>query len=287
MKKAFLYSSASYIFSLIEKLIAKKKLGLNDDDIDTETIMNYFLNMSNIQKNQNNNLIIFSTGDKSFHSDWISGKKRKFDLMLIYYGNEINNYRKEADYYLELKRMFKLENIAVAIQEHIDVVKKYDYIWLPDNDMIINTPSINRLFEIFHEYDLDLAQPTLRSGISHKITKTRPGYILRYTNFVDIGCPIFKIDLLLKVLPFFTLTRSGWGIDYLWSSYCENNKKKMAMIDCISLYHKSNLKNKNDESSTYYRKLKELHIDPSSEMNSILSRYNLSKRHKEYGSIKL
>ena len=52
-----------------------------------------------------------------------------------------------------------------------DVVEKYDAIGLPDDDCFTNTSSINKAFQLFHKYNLDLAQPSVSGGyISHLIT---------------------------------------------------------------------------------------------------------------------
>ena len=118
-----------------------------------------------------------------------------------------------------------LENIYFAINESLNTIKKYNAIFLPDDDITVSAKDINRLFDIFYKYDLDLAQPAVKSGkINHLMTKRNLFCFLRYVNFIEMMGPIFRTDILLEVLPIFNLTRSGWGIDFLWSKKLENKK---------------------------------------------------------------
>jgi len=227
------------------------------------------------------NLVVSVVGDESLHRFWITGKNRTWDLMLLYYGDKKNKYIRECEFYEEIKGKFKLETIHDAIQRNIDIIKRYEYIWLPDHDMKTGTLQINRLFDLARGYKLDLSQPALRSGINHKITACQPGCLLRYTNFVEMGCPLFKADLLSEVLPFFVLIRSGWGIDLLWSRYCEDHKKIMAIIDAVCIDHFR----KRVSRSPYYQNLEKLGIDPNAEEAHLVKKYGLKLTRIEYGRI--
>jgi cephalosporin hydroxylase len=231
------------------------------------------------------NLVICVVGDFSYHKHWLDRKKRNFDLMLVYYGKVKDKYKEEADYYLQTEDLLKLENISAAINRYYDVVQSYDAVFMPDDDMRLRLSSINRLFQVFYRYDLDLAQPTIGFGIiCYPILKTVPGYILRYSNFVEIGCPIFKRDLLLEMLPLFTLNRSGSAIDHLWSQKCQD--KKMAMIDCVPFFHLKAVAWPYSQNLSYTAKAKKLGINMMKEQNSLITQYKLNTTKKIYGSIK-
>jgi hypothetical protein len=237
-------------------------------------------------REQRRNLVISPVGDSSWHKYWIKDKNKEFDLMLIYFGPTQDKYKEDADYYLQTSGMFKLENIATAVNKYYDIIKSYEAVFLPDDDMLISTSSINRLFKIFYKYELDLAQPTIYLGkIPHSIIRTRSGYILRYSSFVDMGCPIFKTHLLLETLPIFTLTRSGWGIDYLWSE--KHKDKKMALIDAVSLLHKVGIAQDYRGGLDYYARLGKFGIDSWNDLGRIISQYNLSCKEEIRGSIRL
>ena len=132
-----------------------------------------------IKQSKEKNLIIAPVGDNSYHKTWLKGGKRNFDIMLIYFGAKENRYIEDADYYLCIKDRFKFENIKAAADKNIHIIKTYGSIWLPDDDMITNPESINKLFEIFYSYNLDLAQPALKGKVDHPITREEPSCILR------------------------------------------------------------------------------------------------------------
>ncbi len=224
------------------------------------------------------NLIISPVGaDKSCHKTWIAGQ-RSFDLMLVNYGDVPGRYREDAQYYFEIKG-FKLEILKKAAQAHREIVNRYDAVWLPDDDLLIHTSEINKMFEIFHAYELDIAQPSIKNNfLSHPVLKRCFWTRLRYVSFIEMMCPLFSKESLSEVLPIFDLTRSGWGIDILWSSLLKN--KRMAVIDQVGVVHTKPYSPDN----LYYRKLHELGIDPGTEQRSIEEKYNI---HRDYSIKKM
>ena len=53
-----------------------------------------------------------------------------------------------------------------------DLVHSYDYIWFPDDDLLIDGRDINRAFALARACNLLLAQPALEPGcfVNHRIT---------------------------------------------------------------------------------------------------------------------
>jgi hypothetical protein len=239
-------------------------------------------------ENNKKNLVISPVGDKSYHKSWLNGRQRHFDIMLIYFGMEDNRYIEDADYYLCIRDLFKYETIKAAIDKYPDVIRSYESIWLPDDDIITVSKSINKLFAIFHYYKLSLAQPALKGKVSHKITREDLGCALRYTNFVELCCPLFKTELLFEILPMLTLNRSGWGIDYLWSKHCKDNNKQMAIVDRPVVYHVPS--SKKGDRTEHYQKLAGLGIDPRHDLKLVIEKFNLAERylqHEVYDSVKV
>ena len=224
-------------------------------------------------------LIIAPVGNKiSAHKEWLKGK-RAFDLMLVNYSDILGLYRKDADYYFEVKG-FKLEILKQAIEANQNVVRKYDAVWLPDDDHSISGKNIERLFNIFYEQDLDLAQPAVKWGYTiYPVLKRKIGYKLRFVNFIEMMCPIFKTEILFHVLSLFNLNRSGWGIDFLWSKRLAG--KRLAVIDEGSIVHARPY----SMEGNYYKKLMSLGIDPNDECERMMRRYKLIKDVVVYDSI--
>jgi len=179
-------------------------------------------------------LVFTSAGDNSNLHLWLNGK-RNFDLWVIYYGNEINRYKDESDFYIARKGG-KFPNLYYAYNTWSDILDHYQAIFVMDDDIIINANDISRLFDIREQYDLWALQPAFsREGkISHPITQVNPVTTMRFTNFVEVTCPLFRKDKLDEFMNVFDPVLVGWGIDWwfldLWSSEIEG---KVAIIDEI------------------------------------------------------
>ena len=145
----------------------------------------------------------------------------------------------------------------------------YDAIWTPDDDLSISTDDINRLFAVFHEFQLDLAQPAMVEA-NYPIHYPHPFSRLRYVAFVEIGLTLFRRSVLLELLGTFKLTRSGWGLDLLWAQRLLG--RRVAVIDEAIVRHMRPVDYWN---GPYYRRLRELGVDPWEEMRRIIDRYSL------------
>jgi len=219
-------------------------------------------------------LIIAPMGaNPSCHKEWILGK-RDFDLMLINYSDEPNRYKEDADYYFDRKG-FKFEIIKDAIDAYFDIVQRYEVIWLPDVDLSISTETINKLFKLFCQYDLDMGQPAVgNKSIIHKIMERRKFCYLRYVNFVELMCPIFKREALIQVLDTFRLNRSGWGIDWIWAERLKG--KRIAIIDATPVFHTKKIDYKN---GLLYETMRKHNVDFTSELKNVKEKYGLKEKY--------
>lgn len=224
------------------------------------------------------NLVVSPTGRYDYCQEkWVLGK-RHFDLMLINYSNTSGKNLNKCDYYFEAKG-FKFEIIKKAIEANIAVIKKYDFIWFPDDDLEISTRSINTLFRICRRYHLSLAQPSVsNSDVIHFFTRRRLYSVLRYVNFVELMCPLFSREALFKVIDTFAINRSGYGIDWLWAERLK--KENIAVVDAVSVYHARKL-----FSGEFYKKLNSLDVSFDKEGDCLLQRKELKVEYKQYGKV--
>ena len=82
------------------------------------------------------NLIILRAGDNSLHPSWFSVKKRNWDLVLSYYGENENPFPGCYDIFHGF-RGSKWQGIHDFVSKNEDMLKKYEQIWLPDDDIMI------------------------------------------------------------------------------------------------------------------------------------------------------
>jgi hypothetical protein len=187
----------------------------------------------------NRYLVIARVGDKSLHPAWLEGATPHFDLYLSYFGNEPEKYKPQAQYYEQVKGG-KWPILAQIIANNPAFIERYDAIWMPDDDLLADADTINRMFAFFTAFALDLAQPalTLNSYFSHSSLLQRPDSIIRYCNFVEVMAPIFSKNAMRCLQASFSQSPSGWGLDNLWPHLLDNSdKRKIAVIDATPVVH--------------------------------------------------
>ena len=86
------------------------------------------------------NLIFSSVGDNTnFDNIWLD-KDRKYDVFVIYYGDEEKNfkkYSKKVDY-IEKRKGDKWQNFHYLYNTQYDKIQEYDRIFFLDDDIIIS-----------------------------------------------------------------------------------------------------------------------------------------------------
>ncbi len=182
------------------------------------------------------NLVISPVGDCSLHPTWLSDAAgRQFDLALVYFGEQPDRYRDEADYYLP-QRGFKFHLFEAMLRLLGSRLDQYDSIWCPDDDLAATTADLNRMFAIVRDYGLSIAQPAVASGdVSHATVRQQPGLLLRYSRFVEVMCPVFSRSALERIRPTLLVNKSAWGLDWAWTRLVPIDE--LAIIDAVGVHH--------------------------------------------------
>ncbi len=255
-------------------------------------------------------LLFTSAGETTILDKYWIEPTRQYDIFVCYYGdNRDNKLRKYCDYYAERKGskfqnfhyFWNLDNDTdieknenKSIKPHIPIennnnkpkfdIKSYDYYFIVDDDIIITTDGINQLFKIINHYNLYIIQPSFipkYSQISHQITVTQPGLLMRYTNFIEVNTPVFSKETLIKCMAIYDPILVGYGIDYLFLWFLgQNQKDKYAIIDsvkCINPIVQDREINKLESFQTRVEK-----------WNKIAKKYNIKVwEHKSFSKIHL
>jgi len=222
------------------------------------------------------NLIISPTGENSLFENW--EKNQNFDLIFLYYSNsdeKFNELKSKHEYVYKMEGE-KWKMVKDFITSNLDFIQKYETIWFPDDDISIEQSSLEKLFKIHKDYGLELSQPSVIGYTSHKITNPQKDTILRYTNFVEIMCPMMGISTLNKLLDTFDYTVSGYGLDLLWPKLLDYPKDKIAIIDEVTVKHV------NPVGGNYLGRFK---IAPIDELYFILNKYDITFDLREYNKI--
>lgn len=231
------------------------------------------------------NLVLATVGDRSCHASWLAGPgPRRFDAMLVHYGDDTACDFHGAEY-VGRRRGYKYPLLADVVDTHRDLLARYDRIWCPDDDILACPATIGRLFDVFRERSFLLAQPALAAGeASYAVLRRVAETSYRLTPFVEIMCPLFTRGAFLRAATLFRETRSGWGIDCVWSTWFPPGR--MAIIDEAGVAHTGRLGR-----GELYRSLEALGIDPDAECEAVVARHGgvdrRSRRRLARGRIRL
>lgn len=182
------------------------------------------------------NAVFVPVGKDSLHRQLLKGDV-DFDLHLLIYDGSYNKFCNDSDF-VACDAGYKMDMTYRYLHRHPELFEKYEYFFLLDDDIVISTEDVNRLFSMMREYQLKIAQPSLvMSYYTYKHTAFHPFYILRYTNFVEMMMPCFSRDALKAVLPTFEQKIRWCGIEMHWPVLVGSNHKDMAIVDAVSAKH--------------------------------------------------
>jgi hypothetical protein len=165
------------------------------------------------------NLVLARVGAKSLHPGWIEpGADRDWDLRLVPYQEMPSQDGLDCVLGPVIPGP-KWSGLREALHEW-DGWREYDYVWLPDDDILAGPQTISRMFEVARGVGLNLFAPALHesSHYAHFITMENRSFFGRWTGFVEIMIPGFSTAALEELLPTLDLsvTGWGWGLDSLW-----------------------------------------------------------------------
>lgn len=186
------------------------------------------------------NLVVVRAGSKSLHHRWleIAYEDRNYDLLISFFSEDAYAaFAPQPGVEAVLVKGGKWDGLFLTLSD-LDL-DQYDYFWLPDDDLDMSAMDVNVLFTSMQFHGLRIAQPslTLDSYFSHFVFSQCPGFVLRYTNYIEIMAPCMHREILVKALPLFRGTMSGYGLDYIWCRWEEAGAFRTAILDEIAMHH--------------------------------------------------
>ncbi len=187
-----------------------------------------------------NNLVFTSAGDRSNLRSWLQGR-RDFDLWVVYYGDQPGKFQELCNFHVSAKGS-KFQNLQRCYQRWPAQLARYDAIMVMDDDILIDATGITRLFEIRRELDLWALQPAFRPAgkISWDITAVHATAKLRYTNFIEMTCPLIRRDKLEAFMAVYDPELVGYGADWWFlhtlGADIENRVAVVDAVTCVNPY---------------------------------------------------
>ncbi|MEO8485295.1 MAG: hypothetical protein ABI585_03060 [Betaproteobacteria bacterium] len=213
------------------------------------------------------NLIVVRAGDASLHRRWLNDSRaRNFDLWVSYYGESAGRYEGKADHYHAMRGP-RWPAHDWLWRNRRDVFERYEHVAFVCDDVDADTRTWAAMFDLAGWFGLDLAQPAVAGYVNHPITQPVPGVLLRYTNFIEVMCPVFSRRALAACGDTFGASVSGWGLDALWCARLPYPDYRTAIVDRLRVVHTSRT-----QAGTLRPVLDRLGIDPAAEARAVVER---------------
>lgn len=182
-------------------------------------------------------LMITRTGREGLFRQWLGKGNRNFDLLISCYDGDML-VPIEPGVFVEHRPGPKVKGYSDIIEDHHDRLEAYKFIAFFDDDIDASVETINGLFECCQAHNFRISQPALthNSYFSYAITLQHRLSTLRTTNFIEMMCPVFRLDHLESVRSIFA---SGFesGIDVVWTHIGEGGERSFAIIDSFPVRH--------------------------------------------------
>jgi hypothetical protein len=233
------------------------------------------------------NIVIAPCGNKSFlfKDSWLRQKQEKeFDLCLLFYHENINDpsLYQDADFFFHLKgfKYKMLHDLLTTV--HPEWLDQYEYFYFLDDDIEIDTLSINRMFTLSRAFDASISQASLTrdSFCSWPMFRQQKNSFCRFVGQIEVMSPLFNRDALKACLSSFIANRSSWGMDSVWSKILGYPEDKLILFDTVNMRHTLPV-----GGGELYQKIG---VDPQVEWTAITQQYDAKKHnYRELGRLQL
>jgi hypothetical protein len=170
----------------------------------------------------------------------------------------------------------KFTSFHSLLENHPQLIDKYKYILLLDDDVQFDAGDIDRLFSIVQQHGWGIAQASLSSDSSCSfpvfINPGRPGW--RLVNGVELMMPIYSTRLLGMVKELVGQSISGWGFDAAFSVMAQQQGVSAAVVDEVIARHQKAV---NADIGAYYQMLHQAQIYPEIEFTHLQKKYGYTK----------
>jgi hypothetical protein len=213
-------------------------------------------------------LVFVRAGPDSLHRDWLAqDPDRNWDCVVSWWGREPPDSGEELRV---TGGSLKLDSFVDFYNGHRALIRGYKHVLIADDDIRFPPASISRLFEICAQRQLPLAQPALRWGtwVNQPVTMRNPFTEVREVSFVEIMMPVFDRPTLQALIDTFLMTRSGVGVDVVWS-YQLQAQHAIFIVDSVCVDH---TKPVDPVNGALYKRMRAVGADPWLEYDGMRKR---------------
>ena len=196
-------------------------------------------------------LVILAAGENSLHEQWDLRPYKDVivDILILQKRKESPkehqlSQKSPRDDNTLLQGNPKWSTVKHALPEYNSLIKTYDYLWIPDDDIqFTKACKIAQMVYFANKHKLYISQPALVGNEYHRIIlASGDKKTINYEYFVDSSCPIIKQDFFEDVVLNILLndnSSSSWGIDIVWSVFCVRmyGPKSLGIMNQFTIEH--------------------------------------------------
>jgi len=132
----------------------------------------------------------------------------------------------------------KYQAVARIIEDQFK--PSHEYVIVIDDDVSLPKDFFDYYFRIVKGLRLILSQPALEKGSFGAFPCNRKidNAIAHLTSFVETGPVTCFERRLIDIVPFTEGSPMGWGLDFVWSRMCRDNRWIMGVVDCTPVEHR-------------------------------------------------
>jgi hypothetical protein len=200
------------------------------------------MDSARMQGGRKRNLVILRAGDASLHATWLPpASKRNWDLHISYFGSKDapTPLDKEGVTWSRDTDNNKWNGIARALGRKMFSLDDYDYVAVPDDDLIGSPDTWNAAFDLARRHHLGACQLSLHhaSFFGYLDTLKRPFLELRFAPVVELMAGIIRVDVFKKIIPYLSLEDNLWAMDHVVAGLLREQPRSMAILDAVSVLH--------------------------------------------------
>jgi len=219
--------------------------------------------------------VFLQYGPGAMCDHWLTdNENRPWDLIVNKY-QEVDTAAFHTDVEILQKVSTKCVGFYNLIARHPEIVNRYDYILLLDDDLVTTEDDITTLFTTAEAHSLHLAQASLtRDSVFSWPVFFNKGSGVRQVNMVEIMMPLISKNTLEVIKTLFHYSVSGWGVDFVGSHLVrEKLGGRIGVIDDVSVKHAKQIR---IENSAFYTMLYGAGICPVVELRMMKQRFGVN-----------
>lgn len=219
-------------------------------------------------------LIVLRVGQTSLHNQWEIPQRenRSYDIVASYFQKSLSNEFLQvfdASHYCEGLKWNGLYQTLSQLD-----LEQYEYIWLPDDDLLIDHERIEELFAFSHEHKALGVQPSLTHDSYLNLGRTVQIESLKYraVSWVEIMAPCWHKSVIDFALPYFNEVLSGTGLEHVICQHYNWPKDMFYILDNVSMTHTR------PSGGPHHEAVRKKGTDPKDEGIKMLKAHNIPQR---------